>query len=398
MAAHERASWNPAAGSGPTPHGGPGAIHFARAPDGTHLAYALSGSGSPLVTLAGPFNHLELDDEHPFVRPALDLLRGWATCLRYDERGGGLSDRGIGSLALPTRVRDLATVVDDAGLDRFALFAASDAGPVAIAYAAQHPERVTHLILAATFASGATGYGPTAGHVVRVMAALIRDAWGRDARLRRMVSVGLMPSVDEATLDWLDEHQPTLADASDVARRFTAAHLADASVALSRVAVPTLVVHAVDDPLVAFEEARRVAATIPAAQLQALDMGGHALPLHEELMAMCQPVIGEFLRAPMPRLLSRAGVGDRGPASVEPLSPREAEVIDLAARGLSNREIAEELILSTRTVERHLSNIYLKLGVSGTTARVAAVTLRLRDGGLLARASASTPSRPHLTG
>ena len=55
------------------------------------------------------------------------------------------------------------------------------------------------------------------------------------------------------------------------------------------------------------------------------------------------------------------------------LSPREREILFLAARGLDNDCIAAELVLSVRTVERHLQNVYAKLGLHGRTARTAAV-------------------------
>jgi DNA-binding NarL/FixJ family response regulator len=54
------------------------------------------------------------------------------------------------------------------------------------------------------------------------------------------------------------------------------------------------------------------------------------------------------------------------------LSNRELGVLELVAEGLSNEEIAARLFLSVRTVERHLSNVYMKLGVSGKAARAAA--------------------------
>ena len=59
-------------------------------------------------------------------------------------------------------------------------------------------------------------------------------------------------------------------------------------------------------------------------------------------------------------------------ARVGGLSAREAEVLRLVARGLSNDEIARELVLSVRTVERHVANVYLKIGASGRTARAIA--------------------------
>jgi DNA-binding NarL/FixJ family response regulator len=53
------------------------------------------------------------------------------------------------------------------------------------------------------------------------------------------------------------------------------------------------------------------------------------------------------------------------------LTPREVEVLRLVAQGLSNQQIAARLVLSLRTVERHLSNIYVKINVSGRSARTA---------------------------
>jgi DNA-binding NarL/FixJ family response regulator len=56
------------------------------------------------------------------------------------------------------------------------------------------------------------------------------------------------------------------------------------------------------------------------------------------------------------------------------LSPREAEVLRLVARGLSNEDIARQLVLSVRTVERHVANVYAKIGASGRTARAIATS------------------------
>jgi DNA-binding NarL/FixJ family response regulator len=62
------------------------------------------------------------------------------------------------------------------------------------------------------------------------------------------------------------------------------------------------------------------------------------------------------------------------------LSNREREVLALVATGLANDEIAARLYLSTRTVERHMSNIYVKLGVSGRAGRAAAAVHFARHG------------------
>ena len=72
--------------------------------------------------------------------------------IRYDERGHGLSDRGVTDHSLEARVADLEAVADAAGFERFALLAMAQGGPVAIEYAARHPERLTRLIFYGSFA------------------------------------------------------------------------------------------------------------------------------------------------------------------------------------------------------------------------------------------------------
>jgi DNA-binding CsgD family transcriptional regulator len=80
-------------------------------------------------------------------------------------------------------------------------------------------------------------------------------------------------------------------------------------------------------------------------------------------------------------LLSELGAGaDAGPTTLPGLTRRETEILRFMAQGLDNREIATKLVLSVRTVERHVSNVYLKLGVDGPTARVAATGVALRHG------------------
>jgi predicted ATPase/class 3 adenylate cyclase/DNA-binding CsgD family transcriptional regulator len=63
-----------------------------------------------------------------------------------------------------------------------------------------------------------------------------------------------------------------------------------------------------------------------------------------------------------------------------PLSPREHEVVALIADGLSNREIADRLVLSVRTVERHIENVYNRLGIRGKAGRAIVTAYALRHG------------------
>jgi pimeloyl-ACP methyl ester carboxylesterase len=117
-------------------------IRFCRTADSVRIAYATHGEGQPLVKAAHWMTHLEHDWDSPVWAHWLTELGRRRTVVRYDARDTGLSDRGVVEVSLGAWVADLEAVVDDAGLDRFPLFAMCQAGPVGIAYAARHPDRV----------------------------------------------------------------------------------------------------------------------------------------------------------------------------------------------------------------------------------------------------------------
>lgn len=122
-------------------------VRFCRAPDGVRIAYAVHGSGPPLVVNTCWLSHLQHDWQSPVWRHFVDELGQIATVIRYDERGYGLSDWDVADLSFEARITDLEAVVDAAGLDRFALLGMSQGGPVAIAYVVRHRDRVTRLVL-----------------------------------------------------------------------------------------------------------------------------------------------------------------------------------------------------------------------------------------------------------
>src|SRR5919197_3014648 len=135
---------------------------------------------------------------------------------------------------------------------------------------------------------------------------------------------------------------------------------------------PTLVLHPRDDALVPFSEGRLLSTQIPGARFVGLDGRNHIPladdPAWDQFRAELHAFLGTMVEAPPP--------GD-----LADLSTPECEVLALVAEGLSNEEIAARLCLSNRTVERHLSNIYAKLRVSGKAARAAAAARfsRLRE-------------------
>lgn len=338
-------------------------MRFCRSADGVRIAYAVHGSGPLLVANTCWLTHLHWACD--VYRHFFDGLGELATVVRYDDRGYGLSDRDVEDFSLAARVADLRAVIDDVGADRFALLGQSAGAPVMISYASDHPEQVTRLILNAAHATPARE--SAAQDEFDTLLRLARVAWSDGgARFRRVYSAGLLPGGSEGELRVLDDIflQNCSAEVSVLAaldRRKT-----DVTELLPRIAVPTLVLHSRGDRMISFDEGRLLAATIPAATFVALDSENHILLDREPAWPGFLSELGAFLASDRARGWER-----QEPAAA--LTEREIEVLTLAAQGLGNDEIADRLTVSARTVERHLSNAYRKLGVSGRSARAAAV-------------------------
>ncbi len=348
-------------------------VRFCGASDGTRLAYAVHGRGAPLVRTATWLTHLEFDWQSPVWRHWLEGLADGHMVLRYDERGCGLSDREVEDVSLETRVGDLEAVIDAAGIERFALIGISQGGPVAVAFAARHPERVSHLVLFASFARGRLKRDPSPSdrEQAQLMTSLIRMGWGQGLpAFRRLFTTLFIPDASPEQMQWFDELQRVTSDPGTAERIRNARNHDDVTDEATRVACPTLVMHARDDALVPFAEGRLLATLIPGARFVTLESRNHILLADE-------PAWTQF-RAELRNFLGPAEAS--APAALPELSNRELDVLALVAEGLSNEEVAARLYLSVRTVERHLSNIYAKLRVSGKAARAAAAARYSRRG------------------
>jgi class 3 adenylate cyclase len=123
-------------------------------PDRVSIAYCSQGAGPPLVFVRNWISHIELMWEGRAFRSYFETLGTRFTVIRYDMRSNGLSDRDVGPVDFEQTVVDLESVIDALALDRVILYGQCFGGPTAIAYAARHPERVSHLILDGTYARG----------------------------------------------------------------------------------------------------------------------------------------------------------------------------------------------------------------------------------------------------
>jgi pimeloyl-ACP methyl ester carboxylesterase/DNA-binding CsgD family transcriptional regulator len=341
-------------------------LGFCRSADGTRIAWAKHGTGPPLIIAACWLSHLQFDWQSPVWRHYLDEMGRFATVVRYDERGHGLSDRDVTDHSLEARIADLEAVVESAGYDRFALMGMSQGGPVTIEYAIRNPERVTRLLFYGSYAVAIRDRSPEALELRAAFEQLIKVGWARpDSVFRRVFTSLMIPGASEEQMSWLDELQRVSVSA-EVA--FTARQqrgLADVRDLLPRVAVPTLVLHSRDDRMNDFEEGREIASGVPGARLVPLESSNHIILADEPAWLVYLDEVETFLAAD--RVAGRPG------ADLSVLSPRELDVLRLVAEGQDNDEIGRALSISPRTVERHLQNTYAKLDVSGKSARAAAV-------------------------
>jgi len=318
-------------------------IQYAKTRDGVTIACYTQGEGRPFIEM--PPIPVSLASGHsriPQWQAWNEQIAQRAMFIRYDCRGAGMSDRDVNDYSLDAWLLDLETVVDSLGLPPFTLFAGNSlAVPVAIAYGARWPARVSHLVLwqAHTRGSHLTGH-PGFAATLDLMErdwklfsetlAHVTEGWAESEMARR-----------EAAL--IRENQTP----RGLRAALTAASGIDVSGLLSEIRSPTLVLHRRGRGY-ELGESRRVASEIPNARLVVVEGSSTSWSLqHPEAVLRA---IDEF----------RSSENGSGRSAVR-LSAREVEVLRLLAEGRSTREIGLDLVLTVRTVERHITNIYRKI-------------------------------------
>ena len=255
-------------------------IHFCTAHDGVRIAYAVVGERSnlPLVRVATWLTHLEFDWRSPIWRHWLEGLANDFFLVRYDPRGCGLSDWQANDISFESWVRDLEAVVDAVGLDRFALLGVSQGGAVGIEYTLRHPGRVSQLILYGAYAKGWAKRAKSETEEREALVTLTKQGWGRDNPAYRQIFTTLfVPDATIGQMRWFNDLQRKSMSAENAMKFQIEAGKLDVVDKLSRVSVPTLVLHARNDALVPYEAGRLLAASIPNARFVTLEGRNHIL-------------------------------------------------------------------------------------------------------------------------
>ncbi len=273
-------------------------VSFTTSFDETRIAFAIAGNGPPLVKVANYMGHVEYDWDSPVWAHWLEELIRSHTLIYYDERGSGLSDWNAEDVSFEAWVRDLETVVDAAGLRRFPLFAMSQAGAVAVAYTARHPDKVTRLIVHGAYSRGWLKRDLTEEQIEeeKLMISLMRVGWGRDnPAFRQVFAMQLFPDAPAEHIRALEEQMRLSVSPKNAVRLESEMHRIDVQDAASQITVPTLVLHSREDEAVPFEEGRLLASLIPKARFVALESKNHLLTKEESAWPKFVEAVRGFL-------------------------------------------------------------------------------------------------------
>lgn len=253
-------------------------VQYAITDDGVSIAYQRFGIGPPLVM---PPMSL-MDTVTIAAEIGVPALSPHHSVVRYDRRGTGLSDREAGGFSPQEASADLDAVIRAVGDEPLPLAGMGINGPVALRYAAEHRDRVSHLVLPFSFASHSELLATPAVHALRM-------ALDADFEFWLYATTGWSTRGVRETASLVDILREDL-DADQVRRTFNEMNLHDATEVLGSIEVPTLQVIRSAYRRDTFPDQRRLASAIPGARVL-IDDSDNPFALRAET----QQAVAEFL-------------------------------------------------------------------------------------------------------
>lgn len=331
------------------------------------VAFQELGDAKTSFVLVPPLaQHIEMMWEQPVFWRPIQRMASAFRFIQYDKLGTGLSDPSNGRTSIDERLEELTAVLDAAGVERAWLGGFSEGGVIALAAAARMPERVAGLALISTYSgnsalSEAAAHGPVPtrqefrGFFERVVA-----HWGTEATLTLSDFAPSLRSIP-AMERWVPRYERAAASPAMIGALMASGLGLDATPALPAIEQPALVLHLAGDRVIPAAFGRMLGNRLKRARYVELAGDDH--------FSWVSPSIDQQLDLIF-EFTGVAGNGPRVSAVWEPwsvLTPSERRIVGLAQRGLTNTEIANQLKLSSRTVENHLARAYGKLGVRSRT-------------------------------
>jgi pimeloyl-ACP methyl ester carboxylesterase/DNA-binding CsgD family transcriptional regulator len=338
-------------------------VAFCHLVDGSRVAFASMGEGPALVMPPGWLCHLEENWAHPAAESARAKFAASHRFVWFDRLGCGLSDRDGFEPSLENDVAQLLAVLDHAGIERANLIGYSYGAPPVALFAARYPERVERLVFYSAFARGAA-VSTKQAHAA--LTQVIRLDWGVGSRALASL---LVPNASSADLSWFARFQRRATSPDTAVRLLEYRWSMDVRDVLPSIRASTLVLHNSDDRAIPLSAGREIAALVPGAQLRILDGNEH-----DPFIRDSGSVVEEILAF----IEGREPITERVEPPQAALTPREQQVLRHIAEGDANKRIASSLGISIATVERHVTNLYRKLGANGRAdATRAAVAMGL---------------------
>jgi pimeloyl-ACP methyl ester carboxylesterase/DNA-binding CsgD family transcriptional regulator len=318
-------------------------IHHLLVSGGTKVSYAVAGSGPALVYLPGWVSHLELGWALRAERRFYEALADGRTLVRYDRPGCGLSGPAPSADLVTVEMEVLSAVIQAIGVEQVDLLGTSLSAPLAVKWAAAHPENVTRLVL---YGGWVRGDRIAAPKIREHVLGLVEQHWGLGSEVLTEI---FAPDADAAFRAAFSAHQRASASADTARRTLAAGYALDVTGDLPLVDAPTAVIHRQDDRAVPLAEGRRLATGIPGATMTVLPGRAH-IPFVGDIDALVDAI--------------RRGLGLPPPRHrfAPTLTRRQMEVAALVSQGLSNRQIAERLVITERSAESHVERIRGRLG------------------------------------
>jgi pimeloyl-ACP methyl ester carboxylesterase/DNA-binding CsgD family transcriptional regulator len=334
-------------------------VSFTVSKDGTSIAYAVSGKGPPIIMLCPWMTHIQYDWDSPVWSHWFRFLSERFTLIRPDMRGCGLSQQDIDSMTFTNLVEDLEAVIDALELSSFTILGMSQGAAVSVAYSLRHPEYIKYQILYAPLLRGFHHVSSSHAEQWRHIEQLIQKDWGdKNLGFPSLFAHMFIPEAKPEYIQRYAEIQRKSASKEVAAMMINIAAELNVWSDLPEVTVPTLVVQIARDQTIPPGRVREAAMLIPKSQFLSIDSSNHIL-LGEE------PGWEQF------KTLFLQHVPVSGPGNQETsteklpdicdLSKREQEILSQITKGLSNKEISNNLFISEKTVRNHITSIFSKL-------------------------------------
>ena len=239
-------------------------IQYVQTEDGVSIAYMTAGAGRPMILMPVPcFSHAELSWQ--MYAPIMPPVAARYHFVTYDSRGSGLSDRSAVDFSVEAMLRDLDAVVERSGFDSFVLASWITATPIAVTYAATHPERVSHLVISDGWAAF-SDFSDSPAYKAGVP--LLDADWTLFTETFAQV---LWAYANPEYGRLFAEFMRACCEPEAMRAAWAAWETYDATELLPKVAAPTLIIHNKNSRWFSMDVGRRLAAGIPNARLTLTD-------------------------------------------------------------------------------------------------------------------------------